>query len=299
MSMNIEKISPEEFEKERKEMFFNTIQAISNRLVMKIDIEKIIHSIFGRSSLNIPNVSISVNNKVVELSNLFKKAGISMFYSVSGKYNNVNSSYIGNVILSDLMNKLFEATDMLNLYSKKIEEICNSKVDKAKSNQNQAINKFVSKLTGNNGTVPSKDIQFTDEENEALDKILEGYKEIESWIWNYNLEDNLVPSLVKTITEPYVENGYEFAHKYASYNVPAVLENCIIPDLKKLGLEHLIPELEEALIREYEKDLTDHIPDEIRYLLVPDFTALHKKLEENNNDFFVTDEEIKDTSKSK
>ena len=299
MSMNIEKISPEEFEKERKEMFFNTIQAISNRLVMKIDAEKIIYSIFGRSNLNIPNASISLNNKVVELSNLFKKADISMFYSVSGKYNIVGSSYIGSVILTDLMNRLLEATRIFSLYSNKIQEFYNQKMEKVNSKQNQAINKIISKLTGNSGTVPLKDIQFTDEEKEILDKILENYKEIESWIWNYNLEDNLVPSLVKTITEPFSEDGQTFAHKYDAWNVPALLEDHIIPDLKKLGLEHLIPELEEALIREYQKDITDDVPEDFRYLLIPDFTALHKKLEENNNDFFVTDEEIKDTSKSK
>lgn len=62
---------------------------------------------------------------------------------------------------------------------------------------------------------------------------LEKYKQLDEELWNYNLEDNLEDSLVSLINNN--EYGYDKQDLKAT-----------IYTLKKLGLERLIPKIEEV-----------------------------------------------------
>ena len=72
--------------------------------------------------------------------------------------------------------------------------------------------------------------------DEILNKLhvnLEKYKQLDEELWNYNLEDNLEDSLVSLINSD--EYGYDKQDLKAT-----------IYTLKKLGLERLIPKIEEV-----------------------------------------------------
>ena len=72
--------------------------------------------------------------------------------------------------------------------------------------------------------------------DEILNKLhvnLEKYKQLDEELWNYNLEDNLEDSLVSLINND--EYGYDKQDLKAT-----------IYTLKKLGLERLIPKIEEV-----------------------------------------------------
>lgn len=89
----------------------------------------------------------------------------------------------------------------------------------------------------------SENILVDEEENqkkliydEILNKLhvnLEKYKQLDEELWNYNLEDNLEDSLVSLINND--EYGYDKQDLKAT-----------IYTLKKLGLERLIPKIEEV-----------------------------------------------------
>lgn len=117
-----------------------------------------------------------------------------------------------------------------------------------------------------------------------LDSSLQEYKDIDSDIWKYNLEDNIVQALVKEIAGSQKFGDFDIPHKHHAFNVPGLLEESVIPDLKRLGLEHLVPQLQEALIEEYKKDLPDseiyQVKDEDMHLYVPDFTRKSERKEE-------------------
>ena len=102
-------------------------------------------------------------------------------------------------------------------------------------------------------------------------------------IWSYNLKDDLVTTIVTFITEPQNLPQFNTLHRYDAYTVPGLLEESVVPDLKKLGLECLIPQLQEALIEEYKKDLPNteiyKVRKEDMYLYLPDF---NKKIEKNH-----------------
>ena len=66
---------------------------------------------------------------------------------------------------------------------------------------------------------------------------LQEYIDIDSEIRNYNLEDNMVQALVKEIAGPEKVGSFDIKHKYDAYTVPGLLEESVIPDLKKLEVK--------------------------------------------------------------
>ena len=66
-------------------------------------------------------------------------------------------------------------------------------------------------------------------------------------IWNYNLKDNFIQSILIFINQNRDE-----------YEIPVVLEESIIPTMQKLGLEEQIPELKEQLSKIQETNSEQH-----------------------------------------
>lgn len=199
---------------------------------------------------------------------------------------------MGDAIRHELENELVESIDKLGKYGETVDEIINKKNEQIYAVQNiSPIKKFFLKIKGLFAPEKPVNLSLTEEERKKLDESLQEYKDIDTKIWNYNLEDNLLHSLVKEIIEPYKLGKFKFPHRYKAENVPRLLEESVIPDLKKLGLEHLIPELQESLIEEYKKDIPDsrlcQIKDEDMYLYVPDFSKKPEKQHE------ITTEELK------
>lgn len=188
------------------------------------------------------------------------------------KMNYVGSSYVGDAIIADLIGFASRGTQSLADYDKEMKKLTDKKVEQVQGLKKASpIRKFLGKIRKFFMPIKQEDISYTQEETEAVNTHLSDYRETENQIWKYNLKDNVVSSLVKQIRE----RGY-----HASV-IPGLLEKCVIPDLQKLGLGDLIPQLQEALIEEYKKDLPDpgiyQVKEKDLYLYVPDFTRKTQK----------------------
>ena len=272
----------EEFEKQYKDNIFGKIGEVGSKQFESISQMTTNATNLGQSQVSIPNVSTTLNNKLVELSHVFRKAGISMFSKELEDYDVVSSSFLGDAIIHDLIDKLAESTDKLEEYGKTIGDVSKQRNERFLALQNVSpIRKFFSRIRAFFVPVQPVDLSLTEGEQDTLDSSLQGYNDIDAEICNYNLEDNLVQALVKEIAGPQKFGEFDIPHRYDAYTVPGLLEESVIPDLKKLGLEHLIPQLQEALIEEYKKDLPDpeiyQVKDEDMHLYVPDFSREPEK----------------------
>lgn len=278
--------------KNTKNSCLKKIREIYSKQFETIDIMTKNANDLGQANVDMPNIGTLVNNKIIELSHIFEEHGISIFSSESKDYDFVTSSFLGNAIIQDLTDKINQSVEKMNEYGKKMEEVSVQRNKRIQALQNiSPMRKFFSKIRSL--FVPAKpiDLSLTDEEQSILDSSLQEYKDIGDKIWNYNLDDNLVPALVKAIAGPLkFENFNISSHRYRAQVVPTLIEEDVVPDLKKLGLEGLVPKLQEALTKEYKKDLPDpetyKIADEDMFLYVPDFS---NKIDEKHD---ITKKEI-------
>ena len=150
------------------------------------------------------------------------------------KINYVGSSFVGDAIIVDLIGFAGRGTQNLADYNKVMKKLTDKKVEQVQGLKKASpIRKFLGKIRNFFMPIKQEDISYTQEEIEAVNTHLSDYRETENQLWKYNLKDNVVSSLVKQIRE----RGY-----HASV-IPGVLEKCVIPDLQKLGLGDLIPQL--------------------------------------------------------
>ena len=272
--MSIDKNQVDDFEKEYKDTIFSKIGEVGSKQFEAISQMTTNATNLGQSHVSIPNASTTLNNKLVELSHEFKKAGISMFSKEFEDYGFVGSSFLGDAIIHDLIDRLAKSSDKLGEYSKTIGDVSKQRNERLLALQNVSqIRKFFSRIRAFFVPVQPVDLSLTEEEQGTLDNSLQEYTDIDSEIWNYNLEDNIVQALVKEIAGPQKFGDFDIKHRYDAYTVPGLLEESVKPDLKKLGLEHLIPQLQEALVEEYKKDFEMYrVKDEDMNLYVPDFS---------------------------
>lgn len=191
-------------------------------------------------------------------------------YSKVYEYHNdfLGMPLIGEAIISDLLTYIDKGNDQLSAYLMEEEKSVERRVEEFKKLEKYSpVRKFFASIR--NFFLPAKrpNIDVTQEEKETLCSCLSNYQDINEQLSDYNLKDNLVSSVVRLIRE----------RKYDSIMLPALLEEEIAPDLQKLGLSDLIPQLQQALVEEYKKDLPDpakyQIKPENMYLYVPDFTG--------------------------
>lgn len=198
----------------------------------------------------------------------FQDAGISMYSKVYEYHDDfVGMPLIGEAIISDLLTYIDKGNDQLTTYLMEEEKSIERRSEEFKKLEKYSpVRKFFASIR--NFFLPAKrpNIDITQEEKEALCSCLSGYQDINEQLSDYNLKDNLVSSVVRLIQE----------RKYDSLMLPALLEEEIAPDLQKLGLSDLIPQLQQALVEEYKKDLPNpeiyQIKPEDMHLYVPDFT---------------------------
>ena len=219
-------------EEKNKKMVLDIIISINSKQNETINLIKTNLKNMGQLDNNIPNTAITVNNKLVELSQEFKRHGISMLDSDFG------IPLVGSAITNDLISKLAMSTEKLEKYNKNIETVVENTRKQEQALQNiSPIKKFFSKIRSFFVTVKPKDLSLTEEEKIVFNSPLEEYKDIDNQIWNYNIRDNIVSSIVSLISE----QGYETSR------IQEMLDEDIIPDLEKLGLVDLVPELQKTL----------------------------------------------------
>ena len=233
MSMKINEDDRKNYENKYKEEVFEKIYKIvslQDNYIRKIEILKKKIGIKTR----VPNIGITVNNKIVEISRIFKLAGISIYTEINEK-GSQNKSFCGRAIIEDIISQTSESIDL-------IIEFYNTLIDILKQKRNKWYGldqiKTVWRVIKNPGKLNNilSITTFSKDEIEKIEANLIEFAKMDDKIWNYNLKDNFIQSILIFINQNRDE-----------YEIPVVLEESIIPTMQKLGLEEQIPELKEQL----------------------------------------------------
>ena len=233
MSMKINEEDRKNYENKYKEEVFEKIYKIvslQDNNIRKIEILKKKIGIKTR----VPNIGITVNNKIVEISRIFKLAGISIYTEINEK-GSQNKSFCGRAIIEDIISQTSESIDL-------IIEFYNTLIDILKQKRNKWYGldqiKTVWRVIKNPGKLNNilSITTFSKDEIEKIEANLIEFAKMDDKIWNYNLKDNFIQSILSFINQNRDE-----------YEIPVVLEESIIPTMQKLGLEEQIPELKEQL----------------------------------------------------
>ena len=233
MSMKINEEDRKDYENKYKEEVFEKIYKIvslQDNNIRKIEILKKKIGIKTR----VPNIGITVNNKIVEISRIFKLAGISIYTEINEK-GSQNKSFCGRAIIEDIISQTSESMDL-------IIEFYNTLIDILKQKRNKWYGldqiKTVWRVIKNPGKLNNilSITTFSKDEIEKIEANLIEFAKMDDKIWNYNLKDNFIQSILSFINQNRDE-----------YEIPVVLEESIIPTMQKLGLEEQIPELKEQL----------------------------------------------------
>ncbi len=223
-----ENILVDEKENQKKLIYDEIDKIIHDQADLISSLEEI--KSFVNIDTDAPNIGITLNNKLNELSQKFDDAGISIFSeSVSEK---IEGNPVRDAIFDDITLKIYTAREYFNEYAFKIYELVKKEYEKVKSYGN--FRKFL--YAFENVTIYKNNEDALRIPIHILNKLhvnLEKYKQLDEELWNYNLEDNLEDSLVSLINND--EYGYDKQDLKAT-----------IYTLKKLGLERLIPKIEEV-----------------------------------------------------
>lgn len=234
-----------DFETEYKACLFDRINLLCSSISAFENSQK---SVGINESL--PNMGITLHNKLIELSHIFQDAGLSLYSSKVEDYgplnlNFVTSSFIGEAIIFNMIDKVEEGTATLVDYTSSLEEMSRKKREEFQSLRERPLKRFLWYLK--NFQLSPKEINssYTKEEIQTLNSHLSKYAEADNQLWTYNIRDNIIPSLV----------GYIKQKGYSKEAVPGLLQECIVSDLQKLGLADLLPQLEEQLAKSFEEEL--------------------------------------------
>lgn len=233
----------QDFEKLYKDSLFKKIDevcAIQARLISSFEQTCTYLGIKG----DLYNIGIAINNKINELSQRFKQAGISFFSSKIKDYgilnlNMVSTSFIGDAISTALFDIVTEDADLLNNLDLSLEKL---QKEQALQKSNP-IKNFFSKLRSYFIPPQSKTPSSFQQYKEIFSSFKEKHNEIANQIYNYTLEENLISSLASFISE----------RSYLQSEIPELLNESVTPDLEKLGLSHLLPQLNKELSKMYEE----------------------------------------------
>lgn len=222
--------------KEEEDKYKNAIYGEVEK--MNCTLSEIIEQ-YTNNSTKIPNISITFNNKLNEISQIFKRAGISMFAEYNKEYDFIDINFVGNAIIEDMISQLSSGVKALSKYNDSINNANKKREERIKELEKSGpIKKLFLKLRSFFVTNTVSNLtSYSKEEIEDVNSNLSKYKEIDENLCEYNLRDNVAQSLAKLIID----------RRYNDFTIPAVLEESIGPTLKKLGVEDVIPQVQEEL----------------------------------------------------
>lgn len=197
---------------------------------------------------DIPNIGITFNNKLNELSKIFIKSGISMFAETNEEYKFVGPNFVGKAIIEDMISQVLKGTQSLSKYTTSIGKATKNRKEKVKTlKESGPIKKLFLEIRSFFVPTTVSDLtSYSEEERKEVNLHLSEYKEVDENLWKYNLRNNVVQSIVKFINDK----------QYDDFVIPGLLKESVIPTLQKLGLEDLIPQLQKELIKKQEQSIS-------------------------------------------
>lgn len=242
----------QEFEENCKKQIFEKIYIMIeqlNNIFDGIDTcgEEIGLEIDGR----LPNIAITLNNKIVELSRKFEEGGISIYSEKIEDYGSLNlnfvsQSFVGMAIMSDLLDYINKGQEILGDITTIMENVTSRNEKKLTIIKEMNVFQiFFQRLKGFlSGIDFEEEMYCTDKEICDINKKFDDFSDVDDKIWNYNLKNNLAQSIVKYIRE----------QDLATSDIEGILEETVIPQLNALGLINLLPQIKQELNINNKKD---------------------------------------------
>ena len=256
-------ISEEQIKNKEREIKENMQKQLSE--ITDSQTKALIHINNVRKSLNldtnVPNIGVTLFNKISEISREFKNAGISMYVNYDENADIIENSFIGDAIFDDLNYKTIEGIKNLEKYSKDLKVIVDEKNEKLKSEliEVSPIRKLVLKIrTYFNPKIIEEAKDYSTLDFSEVNKHMDEYKRIDKELFEYNLKDNLKEALVNKIIKE-KNSTYQRETK-----VLTIINEKVKGDLEKLGLLELLPKIEEDLSQEI---LAERIDEEYERLM--------------------------------
>lgn len=217
-----------EYEEQQKEVIYDKIgEIVSENYKVINEIEEMGQYIDINE--RVPNIGVTLNNKISEISQQFEKSGVSLF--VQNRNGFPMPNYVGTAIISDLVQNGRDAMGALLKYNASTEKA----VHKRTKGPLRKIMFYIKSIIFNSAEMANEN------ETEEINSHLSEYGQINEKIYGYNLRDNIVSTLARqVISEREINSKIGVSDKDR-------LEYDIVPTLKALGLGDLIPELAKEL----------------------------------------------------
>lgn len=189
--MNLSKTDLEKYEDEVKKSIFKWLSIIIPIQDRFISYAQNIREIVGIDNNSLPNIGTRINNKILEISHEFQNNGISMY--ANSKEEIVDINMLGGAILYDFIDKANECKHIIEKYMAEIENVVKECAKYEKMKQDSTINGLLRKIK--NIFLPKKVLDVKKKILEC-EKYISHYKKICEQVTDFNLEKNLVESLV-------------------------------------------------------------------------------------------------------
>ena len=234
---------------------------------------------------DIPNIGITLNNKLVELYQQFKEKNIKVFASENKGKKTVSMSILPSIVFIYLINSTSQiAHDELENFFNRYEEISvqkDSNMTKITKSRFSIIRRLSEKIWEVRSRFDLKaiyEIYFSEEEVEELRDYIENYKDFENFLMNYNLNEDIAESILY-----YFElNGYTIDE------INYLMKTGIEEDLEKLGLQNEIAYIRERIKEEFQEsglkswefteEETRHIQEETAKIAMESLKAQNQEI---------------------
>lgn len=273
--MGITKKDVQEYEERYKKILYKSIESIMSNMYDTLNTNRRISKKLDLDiDIDMPNIGVTLNNKINEISHEFEDAGISMFAMPNEENEFVGSNFVGDAILDDLFARFAKGSQAYTNYVFNLEEAINRRNERAKALVTTSpIKKFFLKIRSFFVHESMEDdMSFLLEKIEKMSSKISRYKDIDEELWNYSLKDNVAQSIINSITS----KGYD------KETMQYMLEKEVMPTLKSLNLESLEPQINEGLSKyeSQEQDL-DNGPWKLTQSQRIDLQIKAQKLAEN------------------
>ena len=191
-------------------------------------------------------------------------------------------SILQGAILNDIVDMLTKAIETFNKYIEKLNSIVSTKNEK--SNPIDPIKKMFLKAKFFLLDDKSDYLSFTESEIEECNKLLDEYNLICNSIENYSIVQNIIPSFIKEFKQQYISHTFGFSVAHPDY-IKQIMTVSEEPKLRKLGLDCLIPVLENELSRAY----LEYVQSKLKRQLTDDEFNLFYINFDNKNDISNTE----------
>lgn len=217
--------------KTKKEVF-DLIQKISHQ---QVEIFKMTQEQKKMAGLDMdtPNIATTLNNKLVQLQHEFEESGISIY----------SNELVGNAVILDLFEYARKGVENSANYQKTSDSIIKKKQNRDCKFKHGSFLVRLAKIKNFFMPIREEDLLYTQEEKQVISQYILDSIDIDKQLWNYNLRNHIVDSIVKEMKR----------QNYTAHEVQKLIEESVIPDLQKLGLDDLTPELKTALRGEKNK----------------------------------------------